>query len=412
MRRVLAIYREAFSGLPRDLWLLALVALVNRSGTMVLPFISLYLTSARGFAPHEAGELVALYGVGAAAGAYLGGFLADRFGAIRAQQASLFAGGASYLVLGSLTGRGPIAAALFASGAIVESFRPAVMAAYSERAAPEIKAKAFAFLRLAVNLGVGVGPAVGGFLALYGYRWLFYVDAGTCWLAALLLFRLAPEPSAAARRASLRDGARSAWRDGPFLALLVLVLFLASALFQVFSTFPLYLREHVGLRENGIGALLSLNAFLIVAFEMVLIHLVRNRDRMALVGAGGFALCAGFALMPLSSNVAWLALTVAIWTLGEMLSLPILNVVVSERASAGYQGQYMGLYTMAFSLAFVLAPLAGTAVYERFGAQSLWYGMGALGVALSASSSSLRVPLRARFRARDPATGEDPARGH
>ena len=210
MRRVVGIYREAFSGLPRDLWLLGVVALVNRSGTMVLPFISLYLTSARGFAPHEAGELVALYGVGAAAGAYLGGSLADRIGAIRAQQTSLFLGGTSYLVLGALTGRWPIAIALFVSGAIVESFRPAVMAAYSERAAPEIKAKAFAFLRLAVNLGVGVGPAVGGFLALYGYRWLFYVDAATCWLAALLLFRIEGDGRGRASRSNRARRGRGA----------------------------------------------------------------------------------------------------------------------------------------------------------------------------------------------------------
>ena len=127
---------------------------------------------------------------------------------------------------------------------------------------------------------------------------------------------------------------------------------------------------------------------------MVLIHLVRDRDRMSLVGAGAFALCAGFALMPWSSTVPWLALTVAVWTLGEMLALPILNVVVSERASAGYQGQYMGLYTMAFSLAFVLAPLAGTYLYEHFGANTLWYTLGVLGLALWMAASLLRARLR------------------
>lgn len=367
---------------------------------MVLPFISLYLTSERGLAAREAGQLVALYGVGAAAGAYLGGWLADRIGTIRAQQTSLVLGGASYLVLGAVTDRWVLAVVIFGSGVLVEAFRPAVMAAYSERAAPAMKPKAFAFLRLAFNLGVGIGPAVGGFLALYSYRWIFYVDAATCWIAALVLVRVRDREHEHEHGAARPGSAmlaertlRSPWRDGSFLALLVLVMLMSSVLFQVFSTYPLYLREHAGFREDAIGGLLSLNAFLIVAFEMVLIHLVRNRDRMAVVAAGAFFLCAGFGLTAVSSTVPWLVFTVAVWTLGEMLALPILNVVVSERAGPGVQGRYMGLYTMAFALAFVLAPLGGTYVYQRHGPTTLWSSVATLGLVLATASLALRARI-------------------
>jgi predicted MFS family arabinose efflux permease len=164
---------------------------------------------------------------------------------------------------------------------------------------------------------------------------------------------------------------------------------LASVLFQVFSTFPLYLQERAGLREDAIGYLLSLNAFIILAFEMVLIQAVRNRSSMHLVGLGAFGLCVGFGAMPFGSSLAWLAFTVAIWTVGEMLALPILNVVVAERAEAGYQGEYMGLYTTAFSIAFIIAPLSGTLVYEHFGPAMLWYGVGGLGFVLRSLSVRL-----------------------
>ena len=82
MRKLLGAYREAYSGLPRATWLLAFVALVNRSGTMVLPFLALYLTSQRGFDPDQAGLFLALYGLGSAGGTYLGGVLCDRLGAL------------------------------------------------------------------------------------------------------------------------------------------------------------------------------------------------------------------------------------------------------------------------------------------------------------------------------------------
>ena len=389
-RRFLGIYRAAYSGLPPDLWLLALVALVNRAGSMVLPFVALYLTAERGFTTREAGQIVALYGIGAVVGAYAGGWLSDRIGAIRTQQASLALGGVGFLVLGGLRDRLGIAVAMFVVSAIVEAFRPAVMTSIAERASPKQKARAFALLRLAANLGFGIGPALGGVLASHSYHWLFVGDAATCWAAALLLAvlplggrRRSPEASSEERRR------RSPWRDGPFLAMIGLTVVLASCLFQFFSTLPLYFREEIGLPESRIGALLSLNALTIVAFEMVLIHAVRDLDRMRLSGAGAFLVCAGFALVPHGTALGYLALTILVWTLGEMLVLPILNVVAAERAGPGFEGQYMGLYAMAYSIAFILAPVTGTFVYERLGSTALWHGMGVVGLILGLSFVAL-----------------------
>jgi MFS family permease len=384
--RFFGAYRDAYTGLSSDLWLLALVALVNRAGSMVLPFVALYLTVERGFTTRDAGRIVALYGVGAVVGAYLGGWLSDRIGAVRTQQTSLALGGAGFLALGSLRGRFAIAIGILVVSVVVEAFRPAVMTSVAERAHPGQKARAFALLRLAANLGFGIGPALGGLLASHGYRWLFIGDAATCWAAALLLTvlplgeRLRPTDASSEEKAR-----RSPWRDGPFLAMTGLTVVLASCLFQFFSTLPLYFREEIGLLESRIGALLSLNALTIVAFEMVLIHAVRDRDRMRLSGAGAFLVCAGYALVPYGASVGFLALTILVWTFGEMLVLPVLNAVAAERAGPGFEGQYMGLYAMAYSIAFILAPITGTLVYERLGPATLWHGMGLVGVTLGSS---------------------------
>ncbi|MCP5115678.1 MAG: MFS transporter, partial [bacterium] len=168
-------------------WLLALVALVNRAGSMVLPFITLYLTAERGFTTKEAGQLVGLYGLGSALGAYLGGRLSDRVGPVRALQTSLAVGGVGFIVLGFVRERVTMGVTILAVSLIVEAFRPAVMSAFAERSPSSVRFKAFALLRLAGNLGFGIGPAVGGMLAVYSYRWLFVGDAVTCWAAAALL---------------------------------------------------------------------------------------------------------------------------------------------------------------------------------------------------------------------------------
>ena len=78
IRNVLRLYRDAFAGLGRDVWLICVVLLVNRAGTMVLPFITLYLTEQRDLTVAMAGRMLSLYGLGAVAGAYIGGWLCDR----------------------------------------------------------------------------------------------------------------------------------------------------------------------------------------------------------------------------------------------------------------------------------------------------------------------------------------------
>jgi len=381
IRRAFRLYRDAFSGLGRDVWLVSFVLLVNRAGTMVLPFISLYLTEERSFSIATAGRLLALYGVGAIGGGYLGGWLCDRVGSQRAQQLSLIASGVMFLAFVWLESLAAISVAVLLLAVVAEAYRPAAMAAVGERAPKEVQGRAFALLRLAANIGMGIGPAAGGWLATYNYTSLFIVDAVSCWLATIPLFLL-PAVVPARSEADRGDGAaapRSPWRDRPFLLLMLLVVAMAAVIFQIFSTLPLYFRHVYGLPPSSIGMLLALNAGLIVIFEMILIYRVERFARMRTIALGALLLCAGFGLMPFGASIPFAAFTIAVWTFGEMLSLPLLNVAVAARAPAEQRGRYMGVYTMAFATAFVFAPAAGTYTFERFGPDVLWYAIGAVG---------------------------------
>jgi predicted MFS family arabinose efflux permease len=393
LRRIVRVYRDAYSGLPRDLWLLSLITFVNRSGSMVLPFISLYLTQKRGLSVTAAGGIMGLYGVGSGIGSYLGGWLSDRIGPMRTQQLSLVTSGVGFLWLSSLEDSVAIAVAVLLVSVVAEAFRPAVMAAFAQRAPRDAQARGIALLRLAANLGLGVGPAVGGVLAVYSYRWLFVGDAITCWLAALLLALAfsGDEPAGPSRRAA-RDG-RSPWRDGPFLLLNLQIILMGIVIFQAFTTMPLYFRQSYGFREDTIGALMALNALIIVAFEMVLIHRAERHSRMRVIALGALLLCWGFALLPFGSSLYFAAFTVIVWTLGEMLALPLSGAVVVDRSDPVNRGRYMGLYSLSYGIAFLVAPVVGTFVYDRLSAETLWYAIGVLGIPLMIGALALARPL-------------------
>lgn len=402
LRAIARAYRSAYTGLPRDLWVLSAILVVNRAGSMVLPFLSLYFTQVCEMPVAQAGRLLSVYGLGAIGGSYLGGWLSDSIGATRTQQVSLIGSGFGYLWISTLKTFWSIGLAMFVLSIFVEAFRPAVMADVAERAPEGLQVRAFALLRLAANLGVGIGPAVGGYLALYSYKWLFVADAGTCWIACVLLV-LMLKPVAGQRHTTAGVASPvSPWRDLPFLMLMSLVVVLASAFFQIWSTLPIYYREHYAFREDTIGLLLALNPLLIVIVEMVLTQWAERRRRLPLIGLGAFLVCVGLAAMPLGRSLPFVALTITLWTFGEMLSLPLINAVVADRAAPGTRGRYMGIYTMAFSLAFVFAPALGTYVYQGFGPDKLWYAIGALGVVLWLWALVLRRPLRAKSPVESP----------
>jgi predicted MFS family arabinose efflux permease len=186
----------------------------------------------------------------------------------------------------------------------------------------------------------------------------------------------------------------SPWSDPPYVAFLVLVAVQAMIFFQLFSTYPLHLREHYATPESVIGLLLAGNAITIVFVEMVLVRAVEHRHPLRVAAWGALLIGLGLGLLPLGPP-AWVAVaSVAVWTAGEMLALPMTNVAAASRAPEGASGRYMGAYTVAFSSAFVIGPLAGTALYEAAGPRILWGAVAATGGLLWAGFMALAPVFR------------------
>lgn len=386
MRRALRFYASSFHELPREVWLLAAVMLVNRAGTMVLPFLALYLVAEQGMSPARAGLLVGSFGVGSMAGSWLGGWLSDRVEPNLVQRWSLFATGAGFVVLGQLEGFWPLLAGIVVVATVADAFRPAVFTAVTRYTPGRRRARAFALVRLAVNLGMMIGPAVGGWLAVRDWGLLFWADGATCVAAALLLWVVlgpTPDPRRAAREAGEElPAARSPWRDRRYLAFLGLVTLLAMGFLQILSTWPLALHDAYALGEDQIGGLLALNALAVAILEMPFLKAVEGLRPMKVAAWGGLLTCGGMAIVAFGPPIGWALLALAVWTVGEMLSLPMTNAIVAELADENSTGAYMGAYSLAFSLAFVLAPIVGTNLYQHGGPNILWGFMAALGFAL------------------------------
>src|SRR5262249_13995337 len=175
------------AGLPRDSWGLALATLVNRAGTMVIPFLALYFTRNLGFSPRAAGLALAVYGLVSLLTSPFAGQLADRVGSQRILSVSLLLGGLGFWALPLLHTLPQVLVGMVVLSAVSEAMRPATLALVSDLSPPPLRRQAFALNRLAINLGMSVGPALGGFLAARSFQTLFWVDGATSIAAALVL---------------------------------------------------------------------------------------------------------------------------------------------------------------------------------------------------------------------------------
>ncbi len=394
------VYRDAFDGLPRDAWWLALVAFINRAGLMVLPFISLYVVRQLGLPASSAGIVLLAFGLGSVVGSVLGGRLCAKVGALRMQLVSLLAGGLGFIALGTLDSMVTLVPAVFLVSSISDAYRPAAMVAMVELSPLPVRTRALSLMRLAMHLGLTVGPAVGGLLASVDYKLLFWGDGLTCIAAGFVLYRVLPprplrgaggEVAQAQTEMAADDGAVHAGplQDKPMLVFLSMVFVMACVMFQFAGSLPLYLTTVYAFSERGVGLLFGFKSLLTVLFEMLIVRAFEHLKPMRMFGMGAFFLCGCFALLALPEP-PWLAVVMmALWSLGEMLAMPFSNILVVSRAPEGRSGAAMGLYTGVFSCAMVVAPPAGLWLFDHFGGEVLWLTAGAMGPLLWAAARLL-----------------------
>src|ERR1700722_18097570 len=275
LARTFSLYRNAYSGLSRSTWLLSFVMLVNRSGTMVIPFMTIYLTQpSMGYSIGQAGFVMGLFGLGAVCGGFIGGKLTDKIGFHRVQLITLTGGGIMFMVLGQMKSYPLICVVTFILSLVNEAFRPANSTAIAHYSKEENRTRSYSLNRLAINLGWAVGGAIGGVLASINYHLLFWVDGVTNILAMILLrYFLAPLSEDAGTPAKVQDGPpeTSPYLDRVYLKFIVFTILFASCFFQLFTMLPVFYKKVLQMPEYMIGLLMAFNGLIITLFEMVLV---------------------------------------------------------------------------------------------------------------------------------------------
>ncbi len=365
-------YINSFKGLSQYIWFLGLVMLINRAGAMILPFMSLYMTDDLGYSYSSTGIVLAAYGVGSILGSYVGGRLTDRYNYYDIQVFSLFTSGIIVLQLTWLTSFWHLIILVFGFSFIADMFRPANAVAVSAYAKKENITRSFSLMRLAINLGYSIGPAVGGFIAVWlGYRWIFVLDGVTCIAAGFALVFLLPKKDAIKQKKEIQHEEKGipALKDSFFIKFLFCSFLYALCFFQLFNAVPLLLKDIWNYDTDLIGLIMALNGLLIVFVEVPLIsELEKKNDIFRYIIYGSFLMVISYLLLSFGIiSMTIILLYTFFISISEILALPFMMNFVVSRPSIKRQGEYTALYSIAFGFAHIIAPFVGLWLAENYG---------------------------------------------
>ncbi|MDQ0638563.1 MFS family permease [Pedobacter sp. W3I1] len=374
-------YKTSFSGLSRETWLLSIVMMFNRCGSMAVPFMGLYVTQSLHRSEMDAGLIITLFGVGSILGSATGGKLTDMIGFRPVQILSSIIGGLLFMLFSTITHFSTLCILAVVISFFSEAFRPANFTAVAHYAAEGTITRSYSLNRLAVNIGWSVGISLAGIIASINYKLLFIVEGGVSIVVGLLILSFLPQVKDFIKKA--KENASSMvimkpWKDIFYVKFILLTTVFITCAFLMFRVVPVFFKEQWHIDEFAIGIIIGINGVVIALFEMIMINKIeakRSPMFFIIIGAVLFSVAYIMLSAPVSFHIVAAALTIVVFTCGEMFSLPFINTIVISRSNEHNRGLYAAGYTLSWSCAQVVGPLFGFFIAKNLGYNWLWLGL-------------------------------------
>jgi MFS family permease len=288
------------------------------------------------------------------------------------------------------------------TGFFMNLSRPAYNAMMTDIVEPKDRLRAFSLNYWAINLGFAIAPVLAGALAGHGYMLLFVLNAIATFIVAVLIFALLPETKPEkdpAVELSSDNGERApglgaVMRDSTFVVFLLLTFVLQIVFTQCNIALPIVMTND-GISPSGYGMAIATNGVVIVLLTIPVARVIDRYKRSRVLALAALIIGAGFGLTGFAHTVPMYAATIAVWTIGEILTAPTSTAVVSDLSPAALRGRYQGMFAFAWAAASFVGPVLGGFIMSHFGVNALWASCFAIGAVVAAGHLAV-APARAR----------------
>jgi MFS family permease len=391
--------RQATVGYPRQFWLLFWGMLISAAGgSMIWPFLTIYMRQRLDIPLTMVTLLFTLNSAAGLATTAVAGPVADRFGRKGVMVLSLAANSATMLAMSSAGTLRPWVVLMAISGAFSPLFRVGSNSMVADLIEPERRASAYAFLRMSNNLGVAIGPSVGGFVTAASYALAFYIAAGASAVFTLLvLFFVAetvPQKQATFDQPKTDGDYGQVLRDRPFLAFCGVYSLAVMTHVLLMVLLPVYAKENFGVPENQYGFIMATNAAMVVLFQYATTRITERYHHLPVLAVGSLFLALGTGSVALGWNFPTFLTSMVILTIGEMIVIPTSTALTANLAPPTMRGRYMSIYGLTWGIGFGIGPVIGGFLNDNLAPVAIWYGGLAMGLSATLGFVLLARALR------------------
>lgn len=362
---------------PRAFWLLLIGFFISRaSAALIWPFLTLVMRERLDAPLTTITLLISIQAVAGLLSTSVVGVVMDRFGRKRAMVVGLL-GSAGVLI--AMTGAAALwqwAALIALYGALVPVFTVGSNAMVADIMPADERVSAYALMRMAANVGIAFGPAVGGFLLTVSYTLSYYITAGfNVLLAALVvIFLIETLPTASDAATKPRGGYGGMLRDGAFMRFWGVYILLELGISMVFVLLAVYTKENFGILESQYGWLLTINAGMVVLLQFGVTRLTTRYSPPGVLAVGALFYVLGLTGFALANTFAGFALGMAIMTVGELIISPTATALVANLAPADQRARYMGFFAVTYTIGSGVGPVVGGFLNDYIAPAATWYG--------------------------------------
>lgn len=404
-------FNDFFQRFPSTFWTLIGASFIDRlGGALLFPFFALYVTSHFGVGMTEVGILFAVFSISSIFGGVVGGAVTDRFGRRSALLFGLVTSALSSLAMGLTNDLNVLYVLAGFVGLLSNSAGPAQQAMIADLLPEKQHTEGYGLFRVAANLAVTIGPALGGLLAARSYLLLFVLDAISSLITATIAYFVLPETKPERQPGEVAEtmgqtltGYGSVLRDSLYMGFIVASILMVVVYTQMNSTLSVFLRDQHGISEQGFGWILSLNAAMVVTMQFWISRRTSRYPPLVMMVLGTLFYALGFAIYGFVATYSFFLMAMVIITVGEMIVTPIAQAIAARLAPRHMRGRYLAMYGFSWAIPSAIGPLAAGLIMDNANPNLVWYAAGILGLVATGAFGLLHYRLGPRLSTQESA---------
>jgi MFS family permease len=345
--------------------------------SLIWPFMTIYVRERLDVTLTVVGLVLAANSMAGLLSQLVGGPVVDRFGRKIAMVVSLGARAILMLALGFADSLVSFSILIMLSGFFGSLFSPALNSMVADIVESDRRTEAYALMRMVANLGIAIGPAIGGFIATRSYL-ISFMAAGAAsaiyfFITLLSVKETKPEVAVETREsAPATSGYGPVLRDVPFLLFCVSYAIMGIAYAQMMTIFPVYIKDQYLVPESQFGLIMAANAAMVVLFQYPVTRSLRRLALGPTLALGSIFVSLGLGIVAFSTTFSMFLFSMIIVTIGELIFAPSSVAFVADLAPETMRGRYMGVFGMSFGLTFGVAPAVGGLINDHIGPVFIW----------------------------------------